>query len=206
MNLLHVMIGRFGGGRTHLAGMDATGFEDRHCTTYYSYRARLYHTYAKLSCIFDLQSQLVMCCAISHGPAHDIRHVRILMRRLSCKPDIIMADAGYDAEWVHQLIHSHGILSVIPVGGNHLLCRTKGKYRKQMRHCFGMTYNQRSKCETVFSVIKRMFGSETHSHHDIMKEKELLLKVIAYNYRTTRLSCVVIWMISRRLLFKTFLI
>jgi hypothetical protein len=202
MNLLHLAIGRFSWfAKTKLAGMDASGFEDHHCITYYSYRARLYRTYAKLSCIFDLQSQIVVCCAVSHGPVHDTKYVGVLMQRLACRPDTIVADAGYDSESVHQIIQNRGIRSVIPVRGNHLLCRTKGRYRKQMRRCFDhTTYSRRSICETVFSIIKRMFGSETNSHYNIMKEKELLPRVIAYNcYRTTRLSCVVLWMISRRL-------
>jgi transposase len=205
-NLLHVMVGRFGCGRIRVAGMDASGFEDRHCTPYYTYRARLCRTYAKLSCIFDLQSQIVLCCVVSHRPIHDTKHVRMLIQRLACKPKTVVADAGYDAEWVHQIMRHYGIHSVIPVRGDHLVCRTRGRYRKQMRRCFDHTvYNQRSICETVFSVIKRMFGSEIRSHHDITKEKELLLRVIAYNcYRTTRLSCVVLWMISRWLLNRIF--
>jgi hypothetical protein len=40
---------------------------------------------------------------------------------------------------------------------------------------------QRSKSETTSSVIKRKFGSEIKSYHDIMKEKELPYRALAYN-------------------------
>ena len=43
-------------------------------------------------------------------------------------------------------------------------------------------YHQRNKCEIIFLVIKRKFGSEIKSYNDSMKEKELLYSVLAYNY------------------------
>lgn len=174
VNMLHVMVGRFGSDTVHLAGMDSTGFEDHHSTPYYTYRARLHRTYTKLSCVFDVSSQMVLCCAISHRPIHDTRHVRKLIQRLLHKPKTIVADAGYDAEWIHELLRRHGIQGIIPVRGEHPVCRTHGRYRKQMRRSFdGITYPQRNKCETGFSVMKRRFGSEVLSHQNIMKEKEL---------------------------------
>ena len=59
-------------------------------------------------------------------------------------------------------------------------------------------YGQRSKTETVFSVIKRMFGSGATSHTQ-MREKELVYRVLAYNcHRTCVISYVVLVMISRK--------
>ncbi|HEX9845516.1 MAG TPA: hypothetical protein VGA92_03520 [Candidatus Nitrosotenuis sp.] len=50
--------------------------------------------------------------------------------------------------------------------------------------------HQRSKSETTSSVIKRKFGSEIKSYHDIMKEKEPLYRALAYNcHRMTIISC-----------------
>jgi transposase len=107
---------------------------------------------------------------------------------------------GYDAEWVHQIIQNQKMLSIIPVRNRDcLISRTRGRYRKQMRRKFDDTlYHQRNKCETIFSVIKRKFGSEIKSHHDTMKEKELLYRVLAYNcHRMYMIPCL-LWMISRR--------
>ena len=49
--LLHVAIGRFIGmispGKI-FAGADATGFEDKHCTPYYTWRIQIRRSYTKL--------------------------------------------------------------------------------------------------------------------------------------------------------------
>ena len=60
-------------------------------------------------------------------------------------------------------------------------------------------YSQRNKTETIFSVVKRRFGSELDSHNDVMKTKELLYRVLAYNcHRMCIISCFVLVMISRK--------
>ncbi|WP_425340051.1 transposase [Nitrosopumilus ureiphilus] len=68
-----------------------------------------------------------------------------------------------------------------------------------MRREFDYTlYHQRNKCETIFSVIKRRFGSETKSYHNDMKEKELLYRVLAYNCHRMCVISALLWMISRK--------
>ena len=42
-------------------------------------------------------------------------------------------------------------------------------------------YHQRSKIETIFSVIKRKFGSSLSSRSFIMQKKELIFRLVAYN-------------------------
>ena len=50
-------------------------------------------------------------------------------------------------------------------------------------------YHQRSKVETVFSVIKRKFGSAVYSRIEWLKMKEIKLKNIVYNiYRKIKLD------------------
>jgi hypothetical protein len=200
-SLLHIVTGRFAYliGRPELAGMDGTGFEDRHSTPYYTYRARLHRSYIKMSCASDLKTQVVLSCAISHRPIHDTKHVSHLLRRMAVVPRIILLDKAYDSERVHTAIRRYGSHAIIPVRGDRPTCRTRGVYRKQMRRSFDYaTYGQRSKCETVFSVIKRRFGSEVRSHHDLMKEKELLYRVLAYNsHRMVMIFCLTVLMISR---------
>jgi hypothetical protein len=48
-------------------------------------------------------------------------------------------------------------------------------------------YHQRSKMETIFSVIKRMLGEHIMSRHIMTQNREALYRVIAYNcYRITK--------------------
>ena len=204
--LLHVAIGRFIGIVSPgmiFAGSDATGFEDRHCTPYYSYRCSLRRSYTKMSAGSDMKTQIVCAVVIQHHPiSHDIKHFPELFGQMItvAVPWIFVLDKGYDAEWVHQMIQNQNILSLIPVRDRGcLISRTRGRYRKQMRRKFHQElYCQRNKCETIFSVIKRKFGSEIKSYRDTMKEKELLYRVLAYNcHRMCMISCL-LWMISRK--------
>jgi hypothetical protein len=85
--LLHVAIGRFINivcpGKI-FAGADATGFEDRHCTPYYSYRCSIRHYFTKLSAGSDMATQLVIAVVIQHHHpiSHDIRHFPELFQQI----------------------------------------------------------------------------------------------------------------------------
>ena len=203
--MLHLAVGRFIGiicpGKI-FAGVDATGFEDGHAASYYTYRCSLRHSYARLSAGSDMVTQLVVAVAVQRHPmSHEIKLFPIILQRMmeAAAPWVFVLDRGYDAEWVHQSIRDQKILSVIPVREKDCtIGRTHGRYRKQMRREFNDTlYHQRNKCETIFSVIKRRFGSEITSRCDIMKEKELLFRVLAYNcHRMCMISCL-LWMVSR---------
>lgn len=204
--LLHVAIGRFIGivspGKI-FAGVDATGFEDGHCTPYYSYRCSLRKSYTKMSAGSDMLTQLVCAVTIQHHPvSHDIKHFPDILQQMMTVTDpwIMVLDKGYDAESVHHLIRQNKMISMIPVRIREdcPVYRTRGRYRKQMRRSFDESlYHQRNKCETIFSVIKRRFGSEIKSHNNAMKEKELLYRVLAYNCHRMCMISVLLWMISR---------
>ena len=203
--LLHVAIGRFIGivsADKIFAGVDATGFETRHAVPYYTYRCNLRHSYTKMSAGSDMESQLVCAVVIQHHPiSHDIKHFPQLFRQMTgiVSMWIMVLDKGYDAEPIHKMIRNQNVISMIPVRGKDcMISRTKGRYRKQMRREFDESlYHQRSKAETVFSVIKRRFGSEIKSQNHSMKEKELLYRVLAYNcHRMCMISALVWLMIS----------
>ena len=69
--------------------------------------------------------------------------------------------------------------------------RTKGRYRKELKKkgYRKKDYNQRNKNETVFSVMKRRFGEALTSRKTGMQNKEMILKMIAYNtHRTIKIK------------------
>ena len=205
--LLHVAIGRFiqiiSPGKI-FAGADATGFETRHATPYYTWRCSLRHPYTKLSAGSDMKTHLVCAVVIGHHPiSHDIKHFPQLFSQMAAITPMssMVPDKGYDAESIHQMIRNENILSTIPVRKREdcPIRRTRGRYRKQMRREFdGTICHQRNKCETIFSVIKRRFGFETNAYNDSMKEKELLYRVLAYNCHRMCLISVLVWMMSRK--------
>jgi len=204
--LLHVAIGRFIGivcPDKIFGGADATGFENRHCTPYYSYRCSLRRSYTKMSAGSDMKSQIICAVVIQHHPiSHDIKHFPKLFSQMLdvVAMNVMVLDKGYDSEPIHKMIRDENVLSMIPVRDRDgMISRTTGRYRKSMRREFDESlYHQRNKCETVFSVIKRKFGSEIKSYNDTMKTKELLYRVLAYNCHRMCLISALLWMISRK--------
>ena len=204
--LLHVAIGRFiqniCPGKI-FAGIDATGFETKYATPYYSYRCNIRHAFTKMSAGSDMKTQLVCAVVIQHHPiSHDIKHFPRLFSQMNnvIPINIMVLDKGYDAESIHKIIRDKNILSMIPVRGKNTISSTKGKYRKFMRREFDVIiYHQRNKTETIFSVIKRRFGSKIKSQNEDMRTKELLYRVLAYNcHRMCLISFLVCMMISRK--------
>ena len=183
--VLHVAISRFIGiisPDSIFAGIDATGFENRHATPYYSYRCNIRHAFTKMSAGSDMKSQLICAVVIQHHPiSHDIKHFpKLFSQMLGIIPmKVMVLDKGYDAEPIHKMIRDENVISMIPVRNRgYRISRTKGRYRKLMRREFDETlYHERNKTETIFSVIKRRFDSEIKSYDDTMKTKELLSSV-----------------------------
>ena len=186
------------------AGIDATGFETIHAASYYVWRTDFRRQYTKMSACSDTGTQLVMAVAVGRGPAADVSHVPELLRKMrrSAPAHTVVMDRGYDAEWVHEAVRDAGARAVIPVRRQEPGFRTRGRHRKQMRVAFESgsileVYSQRSKTETVFSVIKRLFGSSVSSRSARAREIELLYRVLACNCRRMCvISCVVFLMIS----------
>ena len=62
------------------------------------------------------------------------------------------------------------------------LWRTQGVYRKEMKRRYSKKrYHQRSKDETVFSVVKRTVGDEVRSMGVKAQNNETRAKIISYN-------------------------
>ncbi|HXG14428.1 MAG TPA: transposase, partial [Candidatus Nitrosotenuis sp.] len=101
-----------------------------------------------------------------------------------------MADQGYDSERNHVATENLGIPCTIirPRYESLQVWKTKEFHRKNMkRHFDWESYHQRSKAETIFSVIKRMLGEDILSRYIKTQNREAMYRIIAYNcYRITR--------------------
>jgi hypothetical protein len=109
--------------------------------------------------------------------------------------DTVVADRGYDSECNHVDANKIGITNTIirPRYENLQIYKTKGFHRKNMkRHFDWETYHQRSKIETIFSVIKRMLGDCMMSRGIMTQNRETMYKMIVYNcYRINR-NCLLV--------------
>ena len=142
--------------------------------------------FIKLTIGAELRTQIVTSIKVRRGPANDNRDFEPVVRRAhAIKPiKIGIGDKGYDAEKNHELLRDElHAMSIIPARHEDVpVWRTKGRYRKEMKRGYSKkTYHQRSKDETIFSVIKRTMGDEVRSIGVKGQNNEMRLKIIAYN-------------------------
>ena len=117
---------------------------------------------------------------------------------------IAVADKGYDSEANHEFVREElDAASIIPARYEDVtVWRTHGRYGKQMKKGFyTRLHHQRSKNETILSVIKRMFGEHVASSLVRMQNRELIFRIIAhdihritvlYSMVSTEPSCLIV--------------
>ncbi len=179
-----------------LAAIDSTGLDSSHVSRYFVRRRRskrfnlwedvIYRRFPKLAIICDCSNHAILSAMTTRGPSVDINQF--------CKPlkpaaervriDHLLADAGYDSEANHQYAREiHQIKTTIPPKhGRPTTKLPKTKYRREMRTDFNKeVYGQRWQVETVFSMIKRNFGSALRARHYWSQCREMMLLVLTHN-------------------------
>jgi len=158
---------------------------------YYTKRIKLRRKFVKMSAISDMKKQLVCAVKIRHRQRHDSVDFMPLLHKANdiCHIHTVVADKGYDSEKNHVAASNLGITSIIPPRYEYVpVYKTRGYHRKMLKRqgYDSATYHQRNKTETIFSVIKRMFGENVTSRKISTQNRELMYRVIAYNaYRIT---------------------
>ncbi len=183
--------------RVETAGADSSGFDLTHASRYYVWRAThmgsprkrtTYRWFGKLQLLTDCRRHLILAASVCRGPTPDVHQLRALMTR--CVPGVkmtrLVADAGYDSEANHVMLREEKhIRSVIPAKAGRPSIDGKppsGRWRRVMRRRFNRrVYRERSQTETVFSMIKRNFGSTLGARSYWSQQRELLLKVLTHN-------------------------
>lgn len=173
--------------KINLAAIDASGLSRPLPSPYY-YR-RIDKPYPveiplKISLAVDTRTKKILALRLRSKNAHDIRDFKYLIRRLPHKPNKVVADKGYDANWAHKLCYSLSILAVIPARnyGSKKIPRYNTKYRKRgMRLFRKRTYNRREIIEAVISAFKRKFGASVSSVKFSAQRAELYCRAIAHN-------------------------
>lgn len=108
----------------------------------------------------------------------EVRDVRYLVEQTSHDIELILMDKLYDSEKLHRYLRGQGIFSVAPVKKNW----AKGQMRKQLRDCFDYgLYWQRNLIESLFSALKRLFGSHLRCKIAVTQRAEIYMRLIAYN-------------------------
>jgi hypothetical protein len=177
------------------SAVDSSGFE-AHCTSHYFVKRRAkgrkdwqvttYRRFPKLAILTDCATHIVLAAVPLRGPSPDITHFERILYQAFPRADIhtLLADAGYDAEWAHQVARQDlGIRTIIPAGiGRPTDKAPTGYYRRWMSQRLHLTqYGQRWQVETVMSMIKRRLGSSVNAHSYWAQNRALMLKAITHN-------------------------
>ena len=171
------------------AAMDSTGLESSSASAHFvSRRGEKRQKYVKVSVAIVCGALLPASLVIDWGPTNDKVEAKALMRDAADNlpgADVLYADAGYDAEWVHrQAQEEWGVATAIPPV-KHKEGPPGGFYRSQMTTNWlkRIGYGTRWHVETFFSGMKRTMGSTLAARSEDALFSEAALKVLAYAIR-----------------------
>lgn len=171
------------------AAIDSTGMETTAASAHFQSRSgKSRQKYVKLSVCVLVGSLLPAGVVASWGPSNDKQQVQELIERSveSVTPKRLFADAGYDAEWVHELCRDHwGTESVIKPAVHRADGGINGKYRSKMtaETLKKKKYGRRWSVESFMSALKRTTGSMLSARSERALFTEATLRVLAYALR-----------------------
>ena len=172
-----------------IAAMDATGLTRTTVSDYFtSRRGRKLRRWVKVAVMVMAGSMLPAALAIDLKPTHDCIQARSLLAQVQTviQPTKLLADAGYDAEWIHAHCREQwGVNSVIPAVQRRTDGTLGGKWRAQMtpEYLQQQGYTRRWTVESFFSALKRTMGSTLSARRPDQMLAEAALKVLAYTLR-----------------------
>ena len=166
---------------TPLAAADGTGFSRTNPSHYYLRRIDRTGPVGRpvqLISLVDVEQRKFLAGNFYAKPYHEAKRIPGLHRKCPSEIEAMVMDKGFDAERLHAWLNNNGTFAIIPVRKN---CR-RGKYRKLMRDCMDWClYWQRNIVESLFSALKRLFGSTISARHIKTQSAELFCRLIAYN-------------------------
>jgi transposase len=172
------------GSKPNLVAIDGTGMSRPLPSPYYYKRIDKPYPIdipLKLSIIVDTRTKKILSLRLRAKRSHDIKDARYLIKRLVKKPNKLIADKGYDANWLHSYCLDRNIGTCIPI-------REYGKtqYRNTLRKRLAKeikqrTYGRREMVESTFKAIKCKFGASVSSLKISTQRVEMYCRAIAHN-------------------------
>ena len=164
-----------------LAAGDGTGFARSSPSNYYLRRIDQENKVQRpvqLVGLVDVKRRKFIAGSIFAKPHGEAKRIPGLHKQVPASVGVLILDKGFDAEWLHQWLEENGTFSVAPVRKG---CR-RGRHRKLLRDCFDWClYWQRNIVESLWSALKRLFGSTVKCKHIRTQTAELFCRLIAYN-------------------------
>lgn len=173
-------------GKEEVVALDATGFRFTQASAYYTTRSgRKYRDWVKGVYAIGTESQLILAWASAHHVVHDTRFLAPLKLRLARygrqkngKRDwLLLADAGFDT----RNLTPRDLVPPIRRGGKLVDPDRQARADLVSQARLDGLFGHRWKCETVHSVIKRLFGDVIRSRSWRLQRREPMLKALVYN-------------------------
>lgn len=171
--------------QANTVAVDSTGFELEAKSFYYrNINKQLFpgfirktKQYMKLSIVIDTDKQLILTHKIRKKIRNDHIDFKNLLKDLKVKH--VVADKGYDSK-SNRLFVARKLNATPNIPYRKISGLTYIKGSKPIKF-IEATYHQRSKVETVFSVIKRKYGSVLRNRTYATQQVELISKLVVYN-------------------------
>jgi hypothetical protein len=180
-------------------GADSTGMELDHASAHYCKRIdreKPVKGFVNLNVISDLYHKIILVTKIRKKRRHDCSDFMPMFNKVkNLDFDFFVADKGYDSEKNHKAIFEVGKESLISLKNRKVpIYKTKGRYRKKVKREFEYgLYTQREITESIFSSLKRKYGSKLRARKYKTQKTELLFKILAYNIeRAIRITLYII--------------
>lgn len=165
---------------SRIVSIDGTGLEKTIASEHYIKRIGRDSMFGKgyhFSIAVGENSQ-ILSLRLRKKYCHDIKDVKYLFSHLPNKPNILLLDKGYDAEWMHKYFAQQRVRSIAPVRKN----IRRGFHRLALKRNFPTKlYNQRNRVESIFHAFKAKFGSSVSSRHIASARSEVYCKAIIHN-------------------------
>jgi transposase len=168
-------------------GADSTGMELDHASAHYCKRIdreRPIKGFVNLNMISDLYNKIILVTKIRKKRRHDCSDFLPMWNKVKHLDfDYFVADKGYDSNDNHGAVFKAEKQSLISLRNMHLpIYKTGGEYRKKAKREFEYgLYTQREITESIFSSLKRKYGSKLRARRYKTQKVELLFKILAYN-------------------------
>ena len=172
----------------NIFGADSTGLELDHASAHYCKRInrkKPVKGFVNLNMICDIKNKNIIVTKIRKKRRHDCSDFLPMFNKVKHFDfDYFVADKGYDSAKNHKAIYDSGANSQIKVkdyGGFSNKAGQKTYRRRALNENNPIIYGQRAITESVFSSLKRKYGSKLRARKFKTQKIELLFKILAYN-------------------------
>jgi len=170
------------GVKHHIIAIDGTGFSRTNPSYHYLRRidGKMPKVPIKLSGCFDTRTKKWCAAKVRVLPAHDIRDAKYLLDKV--KANILVADKGYDANWLHEYCAQRSIEAHIPVRNKGKAIHKMWSYRRKASEHFRVrTYHRRELIESGNGSIKRKYGHSVSSKNCKTIRAEVMSRLLTHN-------------------------